>query len=172
VKQKNRSPLRINVGFLLCQSVGFSREFEFEEPTVQVADDLDVFDFKGTILFTRTAQGLYAQGRLNAKIPQECVRCLSEFTQELAIGIRDLFIYPPEKGADPLLVIPETAILDLSGIIREYLILDIPLQPLCRLDCLGLCPVCGKVQREGKCKHPETRLDPRLAVLQSLLKDS
>jgi uncharacterized protein len=171
VKQKNRSPLRINVGFLLCQSVGFSREFEFEEPTVQVADDLDVFDLNGTISFTRTAQGLYAHGRLSAQIPLECVRCLTEFPQELTIEIRDLFIYPPEKDADPLLVIPETAILDLSGIIREYLILEIPLQPLCHADCSGLCPICGKAQRDGKCEHPQSELDPRMAVLQTLLED-
>lgn len=172
MKQKNRSSLRINVGFLLCQSAGSSREFEFDETIVQVADDLDVHDFKGSIVMTRTAQGLYAQGEIRAAMPLECVRCLCEYPQELKIAIHDLFLYPPEIGADPLLVIPETGMLDLSGIIREYLLLDVPIQPLCKPDCQGLCSICGSKLSESKCEHPPADIDPRLSVLQTLLEDS
>ena len=169
MKQNNRSPLRINVGFLLHQGIGFSRKFEFDEPIVQVSDDLDVCDLIGEITFTRTAQGLYGKGRLHANIPLECVRCLCECPQDLTIEFNDLFVYPPKKDADPLLVIPETGIIDLSELVREYLILEIPLQPLCKADCRGLCPICGNKLDEEKCEHPETGIDPRLAVLQTLL---
>jgi uncharacterized protein len=172
VKQKYYNPLRINVGFLLHQSVGISRKFEFDEPTVQVAEDLDVYDFQGTIKFTRTAQGLYAHGTFLASTPLECVRCLSDFRQELSIEIDELFIYPPDKNSDPLLNVPETGIVDLTGLLREVLTLDIPIQPLCDPSCQGLCAICGERVSDGVCDHSEIEIDPRMAVLKSLLPDS
>jgi uncharacterized protein len=172
VKQNNYNPLRINVGFILHESVGFSRKIEFDEPTVQVADDVDVSHLQGGINFTRTTQGIYAQGSLKATIPMECDRCLSEYDQTLSVEVNDLFVYPPSKATDPLLVVPETGILDLTGLLREYLILEIPIHPLCRADCPGLCVICGNKLGEEKCDHPEMEVDPRLAILQSLLPDS
>ena len=172
MKQKYYNPLRINVGFLLHQSVGFSRKFEFDEPTVQVADDLDVYDFQGTVEFTRTAQGLYTCGTFLASTPLECVRCLSDFIQELSIEIEELFNYPADKTSDPLLNVTETGIVDLTGLLREVLTLDIPIQPICDADCQGLCEICGERASEGVCDHPEAVIDPRMAVLKSLLPDS
>jgi uncharacterized protein len=172
VKQKYYNPLRINVGFLLHESVGVSRKFEFDEPTVQVDNDLDVYDFQGTIEFTRTAQGLYAHGTFLASTPLECVRCLTDFRQELSIEIDELFIYPADKEEDPLLNVPETGVVDLTGLLGEVLTLDIPIQPVCDADCHGLCGICGKRVSEGVCDHPEVEIDPRMAVLKSLLPDS
>ena len=172
MKQNNLHPLRLNVGFLLRQSVGFSRSFDFSEPRVQVADDLDVVNLQGTIRFTRTAQGLVAKGNLEASITLECVRCLSAFNQRLTIEINDLFAYPPKKAADPLLAIPETGILDLSIILREYMLLDIPIQPICTPSCKGFCPICGGNRNEIECDHPEVEIDPRMAALQDLLSGS
>jgi len=171
VKQKYYNPLWISVGFLLHQSVGFSRKFEFDEPTVQIADDLDVYDFQGTVEFTRTAQGLYAHGTFLATTPLECVRCLSDFCQELSIEIDELFNYPADKTSDPLLNIPETGIVDLTGLLREVLTLDIPIQPICDADCQGLCEICGERVSEGICDHPEEEIDPRMVILKSLLPD-
>ncbi len=172
VKQKYYNPLRINVGFLLRESVGVSRKFEFDEPTVQIGEDLDVYDLEGEVTFTRTTQGLYAHGTLNASTPLECVRCLADFRQGLSVDIDELFEYPPNKDTDPMLAILDTGILDLTGLFRDLLILELPIQPLCQRDCLGLCPICGEALSEGICQHPEVKIDPRLAILQSLLSDS
>ena len=172
VKQNNRNPLQLNVGFLLHQSVGFSRKFEFDEPTVQIDDDLDVKHLQGSLRFTRTAQGLYAEGELRGSVPLECVSCLSEYQRELKIEPKDLFIYPASKALDPLLAIPETGFVDLTGFIRELLVLEIPIQPTCSPECQGLCPICGNKRSESDCQHPEVEIDPRLAILQSLLPDT
>ncbi|NIM93454.1 MAG: hypothetical protein GTO18_07060 [Anaerolineales bacterium] len=172
MKQNSRSALLFNVGFLLHQDVGISRNFDFDEPTVQIADDLDVTDFRGTLSLTRTAQGLYAQGRMNATINLDCVRCLTSFPYELTVELTDLFVHPPNQATDPLLVIAVTGELDLSGILREYMLLDIPTQPICVSDCQGLCAVCGGRLADDCCEHPELEVDPRLAVLRSLLPDS
>jgi len=172
VKQNNYNPLRINVGFLLYESVGSSHKFEFDEPAVQIGDDLDVFDLQGVVSFTRTAQGLYAHGTLSASTPLECVRCLSEFQQGLVVEISELFEYPPTQETDPILAIPETAILDLTVLCRELMLLELPIQSICSQDCQGLCPICGNSLNEGQCEHPEAEIDPRMAVLKTLLQDS
>lgn len=172
MKQLNHSALRINVGFLLHQDVGYSRKFEFNEATVQVTDDLDVSNLIGEVQFTRTAQGLYAQGKLKAQVPLECVRCLSGFDQQLTTEVNDLFSYPPDKDTDPLLAIPKTTIVDMTDLVREYLLLDIPIQPICDRGCEGMCAICGNRMSEGMCEHPEKEIDPRMAVLQSLLSES
>lgn len=172
MNQIARHPLRLNVGFLLHEGVGYSRKFEFDLPSVQIAEDLDVFGFQGHLRLTRTGQGLYGQGRLRADTELECVRCLTGFVQPLETEIDDLFVYPPAQATDPLLAVPETGILDLNPLLREYFLLDVPLQPVCRGDCRGLCPECGNNLNESSCDHPSIAGDPRLAGLRSLLSES
>jgi uncharacterized protein len=164
-----RQPLRLNVGFLLHRDVGFSRIFDFDGVGAKLSDDLEVRNLRGSIRFTRTAQGLVGQGKLKAETSLECVRCLIPFDQTLEISLDDLFVYPPDRATDPLLAVPETGILDLSSLTREYFLLDFPLQPVCSTDCKGLCPECGNNLNEGSCQHGQTEVDPRLAVLKDLL---
>lgn len=168
----SRHPLRLNVGFLLHENVGYSRKFEFDYPSVQVAEDLDITTLTGWLRLTRTGQGLYAEGRLQASTAAECVRCLTSFQQALHMQISELLVFPPNLASDPLLAVPETGILDLNPIVREYLLLDLPLQPVCRADCRGLCPECGNNRNEAPCQHPELEIDPRLAGLKDLLTNS
>jgi len=154
---------------MLHQTVGYNRTFEFDHPSVQVSDDLDVSDLRGALRLTRTAQGLYAAGSLHATTRLECVRCLTPFDQPLAAAFDDLFVYPPTKAPEALLSIPETGLLDLNPLTREYLLLDVPLRPLCRDDCRGLCPECGANRNEVDCGHGAEETDPRLAGLRALL---
>ncbi len=161
--------MRLNVGFLLNKNVGYSRNFEFEETQTVVDGDLEVKDLTGTLHATRTGQGVYLRGKLTAEAPAECVRCLDEFPQTLTAEIDELFVYPPQEDVEAELTISEDAILDLNPILRELIILDIPIQPVCREGCKGLCPVCGENRNEQHCEHPEEDIDPRMAVLKSLL---
>ena len=159
--------MRLNVGFLLHESLGYHRTFDFDHPNVQVSDDLDVDDLRGSIRMTRTAQGLYAHGHLAAVAGAECVRCLNPYRQGLAIDLDDLFVFPPAKATDALLSIPETGLLDLNPLVREYFLLDFPLQPICRPDCRGLCPECGADLNETACGHTQPATDPRWAALRA-----
>jgi uncharacterized protein len=151
LSNNHRHPLRLNVGFLLHQGVGTSRSFDFEHRRVQVGSDLQVASLKGSVRLSRTAQGLYAQGEMTAETQSECVRCLTEIPLTLKVHIDDLFVYPPNQGTDPILTIPETGVLDLAPLLREYLLLEIPLQPLCQPGCKGLCPECGNNLNENTC---------------------
>jgi uncharacterized protein len=168
---KSRHPLRLNVGFLLHKNVGYSRNFNFDHNSIRVGDDVDVTGMRGTIQLTRTTQGVYAQGRLQARISLDCVRCLSTIDQLLTVNLSDLFNYPPLQEDEPSLSIPEDGTLDFNPLIREYLLLDIPIQPLCRADCNGFCAVCGGNLNETVCDHELVDIDPRLEALKTLLSD-
>lgn len=167
-----RHPLRLNVGFLLHESVGFSRTFDYDLGQVAFSDDLQVSSLRGSIRLTRTAQGIYVTGRLTAELPQTCVRCLSSFDMAVTIEFSDLFAFPPEHAEEAILAIPETGILDLTPLAREYILLEIPIQPMCKPDCRGLCPICGGDRNVMTCEHDKQEIDPRLAALKTLLDTS
>jgi uncharacterized protein len=157
----------LNVGFLLHESIGYHRTFEFDHPNVQVSDDLDVDALRGSVGMSRTAQGLYAHGRLTGAAPAECVRCLTPYRQPLGAELDDLFVYPASKATEGLLSVPDTGLLDLGPLVREYFLLDFPIQPLCRPDCRGLCPTCGANWNETTCPHASAEAEPRLAELRA-----
>jgi uncharacterized protein len=161
--------LRLNVGFLLKESTGYRRQFEFDADAAQIADDLAVSDLRGHVTFTRTPQGLYAEGRITGYVTAQCVRCLDEFPQRLTSSISELFVYPPENAAPGELVIPDEAILDLAPLVREDLLLSAPIQAVCRPACKGLCPVCGADWNLESCTCAEDNVDPRLVALRALL---
>lgn len=167
-----RHPLRLNVGFLLNESIGCSRNVEYNVDSVQLSEDLKVNGLQGSLTLTRTSMGVLVEGKLQGILSLECVRCLKSYNQHLTSSFEDLFVYPASQAEDPLLAIPETATLDLTPILREYLLLDVPIQPLCRLDCKGLCPICGELINVNKCDHHEAEIDPRFEVLKELLPKS
>jgi uncharacterized protein len=158
----------LNVGFLLKENVGYSRQMDFEVPVLEVADDLDITNFRGSVMLTRTPQGVYVQGRLRGEHPAECVRCLADTTQTLVADIKQLYDYPPDPSSEH--VISETGFLDLAPLVRELLLLSAPMRMLCRPDCKGLCPNCGKDWNEGPCDCEKDDVNPQFAVLKDLLK--
>jgi uncharacterized protein len=62
-------------------------------------------------------------------------------------------------------------ILDLTEVIRQDLLLALPMYPVCRSKCKGLCPHCGQNWNEGACECSLEEIDPRLAVLRQLLEE-
>jgi uncharacterized protein len=148
-------PLRLNVGFLLSQTAGYGRLFDFHEDSITLGSDIRVEEFSGRLQLNRTPQGIVALGDFSAELPAECARCLKAFSAPVNIHLEDLFVYPPQNATDPLLVVGEDAHLNLEPIMREYLLVNAPTRPLCRPDCKGLCPICANDLNEGPCEHPE-----------------
>lgn len=169
LNKTNKHILRLNVGFVLKEGIGFTREFTFDEPEVQIAEDLTVLGLRGSVTLTRTPQGLYAQGRLQATTASECNRCLTQFQQTITSRLGELFHYPPENAPEGELAVGDDIHIDLAPLVREDMLLSIPLQLVCRPDCKGLCPQCGQNWNDGPCDCAEEEGDPRLAVLKKLL---
>lgn len=163
------SPLRLNVGFVVAQTAGFSRDFSFDLAQINIPPDLNLRSLFGTVRVTRTPQGILLQAEFKAQTSLECVRCLTEFQQPLETNLTELYAFSQRYVTDSGLLMPETGIIDLNPVLREYFLLAIPISPLCRPDCKGLCPICGNNLNESTCHHEEDPGDPRLASLKKLL---
>lgn len=148
-----RYPLRINIGFLQNQPVGTSREIHFETPDFQLAEEFQPTEVKGLIRVSRTPQGVLAQGVFQTSVTTECVRCLDEYQQFLRADFTELFSYHSHPTTESSMVIPEDGNVDFAPLVREYLLLEVPIKLLCREDCRGLCPECGENLNLTTCDH-------------------
>jgi uncharacterized protein len=161
--------LRLNVGFIIHETVGYSRDFPIELPLVRIPPDLELIDLVGVLRVTRTAQGLLVQGKLAASSLAECGRCLEGFSQPLRIDFTELYAFNANSATDSSLFVPDTGKIDLAPVVREEMLLAFPINPLCRPDCKGLCAVCGENQNRITCNHTEDVVDNRLETLKALL---
>jgi uncharacterized protein len=166
---QSRQSLRLNVGFLVYQSVGSSRDFYFDLPSLTIEADLNLIDFQGMVRITRTPQGLLVQAELQAFIRSQCVRCLTNTDQQLQADFTELYAFSLRGASDSELILPEDGFIDLGPLVREYMVLAIPMNPLCRPDCSGICAICGEPQGTDFHVHDVETVDPRLAVLKELL---
>ncbi len=162
------SPLRLNVGFIVAQSIGYSRDFEINLPSVQLEQDLELIPLSGVVRITRTPQGLLVQARLKGNAVAECVRCLTEFSQALAIDFSELYAFNRKSITESGLILPEDGHINLAPLVREFMLLEVPIRPLCRPDCKGLCPECGNNLNENSCDHTPPTGDSRFDVLKEL----
>ncbi len=164
-----RLPFRLNVGFIVHEEVGTNHEFTFDFEQIQIADDLDLRNFQGTAQIGRTPQGLIVQGVFSGEITLECVRCLTPFAHHLDWQMTELYAFNQKSVTDSGLILPEDAHIDLQPLIREYGLLEIPPNPLCKPDCRGLCPVCGQDLNLRDCGHRPHENESPFSALKKLL---
>jgi len=120
-------------------------------------------------------------GRVQTALECACSRCLEPFTVPIDAAI-DLLLLPASENAgddddddereveqDDLGVsYYADDVIDLGEIVREQFYLALPMKPLCREDCQGLCPVCGVNRNRETCECEATWVDPRMEGLRSL----
>lgn len=162
----NRRVLKINVGFLLAEGVGYFREIVLDLPRVQLDDDLTLDFLRGTLRLSRNSRGILVQGTLETHVLSECTRCLRPIFVPVILELEELFAFPP--SALVAFSVAETGILDLAPLVREEAILAVPMIALCRPDCAGLCPECGHDLNEGPCGCGQEQVDPRFEALRAL----
>jgi uncharacterized protein len=148
-----RNPLRINVGFLLHEEVGYSHEFDLDLPEQLLGADLEVRELRGHMAIGRTAQGLLFTGDFSAETGLSCVRCLVPFVELLKWNLTELYSINERSMSESGLLVPEDAQIDLSPLLREYALLEVPINPVCRPGCRGLCSVCGEDLNVRDCGH-------------------
>lgn len=110
-------------------------------------------------------EGVMAAGDVTFAWTGECSRCLKPVSGDAAARLRELFEEEPEEGETYRLDIDR---LDLEPAVRETVMLELPLQPLCRPDCKGLCAQCGADLNDGDCGCEVQTGDPRWAALDDL----
>jgi uncharacterized protein len=152
-----RKPLRLNVGFLINSSIGVSREFFFDSLAMTSDDGLQIVDIEGVAKISRTPQGLFVEGKFGGVISLECVRCLCDYPQPLRWEFSELFAFTQDNVTESDLLVPDDAHIDLQPLVYDFAFVEIPINPLCKPECRGLCVECGQNLNEKDCGHrPET----------------
>ncbi len=163
-----RKPFRINVGFIIHEEVGYSHLIPFELDKVKL-EDLELQNLNGEVTIDRTPQGLVVQGKFSGDTKLECVRCLKEFTHHLSWNFTELYAFTKKSVSESELLVPDDAHLDLAPLIREYALLEIPINPLHDPECKGLCIECGQDLNIKDCGHSQSDEDSPFAALKKLL---
>ena len=123
---------------------------------------------------TSLEDGVLARGRADVHVHGECVRCLRDLDEERTVTFDELYYLPEaaraaEDGEDVPLVGEDS--LDLEPALRDALVPALPFRPLCRPDCAGLCPECGRRVDNLPADHRHDHPDPRWSALAALLPD-
>jgi uncharacterized protein len=167
--------MHINVAQLLKEPTGSSRSFQIDE---SVGTD-DINSVKGEITLIRTNRGIIAKAEMTASVTGICSRCLKPIDYEVKYDFNEecLPIVSTSEGLSSPeqtdnINIDENHMLDLSEIIRQYTLLTMPVKPLCRPDCAGICPSCGHNLNQGPCQCPPHSYDQRWSKLIQLGRES
>jgi uncharacterized protein len=166
----------INVSQLLRDPIGSTRNFQIDS-TIDINGDGNRSKVQGSCNLLRTQRSILVKCAINTEVELTCSRCLKKFRQPLKIKFEEEFLptldilngtpLPPseESGA---FTIDEQHTLDLTEAVRQYALMATPMKALCKKDCAGLCPTCGKNLNEGKCHCPKDDNDPRWSKLAEL----
>jgi uncharacterized protein len=135
----------------------------FEELSGTLEEPLQV---KGRLSETGADQYFW-QGTLETRVTERCRRCLTSVSVPVVVRVEALFTEDPDDDPSSYALPPAGEDLDLSGMVREELLLVTPAYVVCRDDCRGLCATCGRDLNSGDCScEPEP--DPRWAALEAL----
>jgi uncharacterized protein len=118
-------------------------------------------------------EGVYVSGSASAEVEGECARCLEPIAYPLTVRMGELFAYP-DSATEATTDEDEVSrvvddLVDTEELVRDAVLLALPLAPLCQEDCPGLCPECGDRWVELGPEHTHETLDPRWAALQGKL---
>jgi uncharacterized protein len=175
--RKASHAFQFNVAQLLKQPSGARRVYDIDTTDIPPLDeDLNIIGpIQGQVRLSRVGDEILVTGELETTVELACGRCLTPFQAPVRFEIEEEFRptidvtsgvhLPQEPDQDSATLIDEHHILDLAEIMRQDLLLSLPTSPLCRSDCLGLCPVCGQNLNERICDCDREEIDPRWEAL-------
>ena len=167
-----------NVSGLLSGTLGESRQHEIENEQLTVADRL-LTHINGPIYLIRTDRTVILDADITAVTQETCSRCLEAAPVNIRVKMDEEF-YPlntdlmdhldsNSQDNDPALIIDKRNVLDLTEGLGQALVAAIPIAPLCRDECLGICPICAANRNLVDCSCPQSRSDLRWESLDKLL---
>ena len=139
-----RAPLKalINVAQLLKEPIGSSQSHDISGA---IGEEVEGF-VEGKAKLIHSSRGVLVQCKLNTEVNLICSRCLNTFLCPISFTAEEEFLPLSDVSGDLALSSPEQSegftidskILDLSELIRQYVLLNLPMKPLCRPDCPGM----------------------------------
>lgn len=139
--------MRIDVTELWRQETGATKSYRLEGESVG-ADDLELTKpLDGEITLLRWDEGLQAKGQVSSAIQSQCHRCLEDFELAITTSLQGEFVEQPKDDQFGLGHEGRRLFIELDPLIRQELLLQVPVQTVCKEGCLGLCAECGEVQQ-------------------------
>lgn len=183
--------LVFNVAQLLKERVGATRRFHIDASDLVLDDgneeaDLDRLEAQnvhGEAKATRLSDGLLVQGDVEATVQLQCSRCLDTFSMPVEASLEEQFQptvdvltgYAIQRADfeenDAAFPIDSNHMMDLTEPVRQALLVALPMKPLCREDCKGICAECGANLNEWNCGHTQQKADDRWSGLRELRLD-
>jgi len=168
--------MQFNVSSLLREGTGATRVFAIDDDLVI---DGQRHPVRGEVRFDRTSRGVLVRARMGGTMSGECSRCLEPVTYGVDIEFEEEYLptvdihtgarFELEEGEDPESYrISERHFIDLAVPAREYWSIGLPMAPVCREDCAGLCPECGAELAAGEHACTADKSDARWAALGTL----
>lgn len=141
--------------------------------------DLSEYELYGTYPFVtpvfvkgqvcNTAQVVTVSYDISCTLNLTCDRCLEEFIKEFSLSSKQILVSEGDAVDDEEYMTVEDYSLDLDRLCLDDILLNLPSKFLCKEDCKGLCPKCGKNLNSSDCLCVKKEIDPRLAALSQLL---
>ena len=155
-----------------------ANELTFEEPPEDLHIEDESLTFVGpiqsSVVVKKLGEALSATGASTFRIQLACGRCLESFE----VGLSAEYAFVLQKGRPRVLAGDEDESLvwiddegdqiDLGKEVKDYIILEVPLKPLCDEACAGLCPTCGANLNQESCSCETETTDPRWEALRAL----
>jgi len=177
------SPILYNVAQLLREGPGATRERPIHGDLFKIDENNPgPVHIEGNALLVRTPRGVLVTGHAQADLVLACRRCLEpvqtgvsiDFEEEYTatIDVETGLSLPLTEDDDRASLIDDQHILDLTEVLRQYIVIESTGSGLCRPDCKGLCPECGSNLNLGECECDRSVIDPRWAALYKLANDA
>src|SRR5439155_17335970 len=150
------------VGDLITAPPGSMRKVLIDEPYPDLGPELDLSGpVTGFARLHRIQHAILVQCDLSAPIDCECARCLQPMTHTMQTHFDEEFRFSGHEVEPDSFRLREQH-LDLTEAARQYLVLELPINPICRPDCPGLCPACGEPLLDHECAaiEPEEISEP------------
>ena len=123
---------------------------------------------EAVLALTQTSSGLVLELELDVRVLGPCVRCLADAGLDVRVAAREYQASSPGESDELTTPYIDDTRLDLSAWAHDAVALALPDKILCREDCAGLCPVCGKDLNREPHEHEGEEADPRWAALAEL----
>jgi uncharacterized protein len=169
------------VSQLMSEASGSTRTFELDEVLLP-SDETGTQRVRGTVRLLRTDKGIRVSAQLDTEAPSTCSRCLSDFNHPLHMSMEEEFFSSAElmsghradaaEDAEGNFYVGEDHTLDLTEATRQYFALSVPMKPVCRKDCAGICLNCGADLNVSACDCVTDRRDVRWGALLDLVTSS
>jgi len=152
-----------------------THEYDLSKSAAEIGLD-ERFDgeVSARVVVEKSSRQLLLRGDISANALFHCDRCLEEFRTQMKSALQTLYVWNSDERSeaeDVRILAPDENMIDISSDVRDIILLSVPLKLLCKENCAGLCPRCGKNLNhtsDGRCDCSLDDIDPRWNKLAGL----